>query len=311
MPLGHKIDVREVTIGSSVYFARGVMVLRHSRAKVVRPEGWAGAAVAPTHSTTDKSSGGRPPLLSFLRNVKKSDFTDIAHDIRRRKFAKVVASLHPSCHQCSNRTALDRYPAIFAAAAAAAADAQRILSFGCSTGEECVTLQKYFPQAEITGADINLLNLWEAWRRHRHDGIRFVYASDRALSSRGLFDMICCLTVLRDTRLDDELSIRELYPFERFDERVRFLHSLLRPEGLLVFYGNMYRFRDTSVAQDYEMIPLTHTPVGKNITFARDGRNDGAEYLDVLFRKRLVTPRAVPHQARAADHFGQLGFSLS
>jgi hypothetical protein len=94
--------------------------------------------------------------------------------------------------------------------------------------------------------------------------------------------------VLRDSRLDNDSSISETYPFERFNERVRFLHSLLRPGGLLVFYGNMYRFRDTSVAHDYEVIPLTHTPVGENITFARDGRNDGAQYLDVLFRKKAT-----------------------
>jgi hypothetical protein len=42
------------------------------------------------------------------------------------------------------------------------------------------------------------------------------------------------------------------------------------------------------VARDYEVIPLTHTPVGENITFARDGRNDGVQYLDALFRKKAV-----------------------
>jgi SAM-dependent methyltransferase len=262
------------------------MVLRSSRAGVVRPEGWARPLDSPTYGKS-----GKQLSLSFPEKAKKSTLASIACDIRRGPFAELVASLLPGCHQCSNMTALDRYPEIFAAAAAAA-DARRILSFGCSTGEECVTLRRYFPLAEIIGTDINPLNLWEARRRHRSDGIRFVYASDRALSSRGLFDAICCLTVLRDTRLDDEPSIRDVYPFERFNERVRFLHSLLRPAGLLVFYGNMYRFRDSSVAQDYEMIPLTHTPVGKNITFARSGRNDGAEYLDVLFRKRVVTTRS-------------------
>jgi ubiquinone/menaquinone biosynthesis C-methylase UbiE len=160
------------------------------------------------------------------------------------------------------------------------------LSFGCSTGEECASLKKYFPQAEIVGTDINRLNLWRARRRHGGNGIDFIHASDEALASQAPFDAIFCLTVLRDTRLDKEPSIREAYPFERFDERVRFLDSLLRPGGLLVFYGNMYRFRDTSVAQDYEIVPLAHTPVGKNITFARDGTNDGVQYLDALFRKK-------------------------
>jgi hypothetical protein len=48
----------------------------------------------------------------------------------------------------------------------------------------------------------------------------------------------------------------------------------------------MYRFGDTSVAEQYENVPLFHAPVGRNITFARDGKNDGSQYLDVLFRKR-------------------------
>jgi len=210
----------------------------------------------------------------------------------RRTLRRAKRSLLPGVHQGSNKTAFDRYPQIFSAAAAALPDARRILSFGCSTGEECATLQRYFPRAEIIGTDINPLIVWTARRRHVSDRIRFVHARDRVLSAHGLFDVIFCLTVLRDSRLDDQSSIRDTYPFERFDERVRFLHSLLRPAGLLVFYGNMYRFRDSTVAHGYEVIPFAHTPVGENITFARDGTNDGAQYLDVLFRKRAATSRS-------------------
>lgn len=204
----------------------------------------------------------------------------------RKTLRQKLPALLPGVHQLSNKTALDRYPEIFAGAAAALPNARRILSFGCSTGEECASLQAYFPKAEIVGTDINRLNLWRARRRHGSSGIDFVHAGDEALSSCGPFDAIFCLTVLRDTRLDKQPSIREAYPFDRFDERVRFLDSLLRPGGLLVFHGNMYRFRDTSVAKDYETIPLDHTPVGKNITFSRDGTNDGVQYLDALFRKK-------------------------
>jgi SAM-dependent methyltransferase len=208
--------------------------------------------------------------------------------IQRRVLRRAKRLLLPGIHQGSGKTGLDRYPEIFSGAAAALPDARRILSFGCSTGEECVSLKRYFPQAEIIGTDINPLSVWQARRRHASTRLSFVRARDRALSSRAPFDVIFCLTVLRDSRLDNDSSISEAYPFERFDERVRFLYSLLRPGGLLVFYGNMYRFRDTSVAHDYEVIPLTHTPVGENITFPRDGSNDGAQYLDVLFRKKAA-----------------------
>lgn len=203
----------------------------------------------------------------------------------RKALREKLPALLPGFHQLSNKTALDRYPEIFAGAAAAAPEARRILSFGCSTGEECASLRTYFPRAEIVGTDINRINLWRAGRRYGGNGVRFVHADDKALAALAPFDAIFCLTVLRDTRLDKATSIRESYPFDRFDERVRFLDSLLRPGGLLVFYGNMYRFRDSSVAKDYETVPLQHTPVGKNITFARDGSNDGLQYLDALFRK--------------------------
>jgi hypothetical protein len=150
----------------------------------------------------------------------------------------------------------------------------------------------YFPRAEIIGTDVNPLSLFKArWRCRSSQSINFLYANDPALKVSGPFDVICCLTVLRDTRLDAEASIREAYPFDRFDERVTLLDSLLEPGGLLVFYGNMYRFADTSVANEYETVPLLHRPVGANITFAYDGRNDGCQYLDVLFRKRQAKHR--------------------
>ena len=146
--------------------------------------------------------------------------------IGRLHFARLVASLHPGCHQGPNRTALDRYPEIFAAAAAAAPDAQRILSFGCSTGEECVTLARYFPNAQIVGTDINPVNLLKA-RKHRSERIGFVYASDRILTGFGGFDAVFCMTVLRTWK---RKRIAEFYPFDRFAERALFLESLCPAE---------------------------------------------------------------------------------
>ena len=72
----------------------------------------------------------------------------VLRNLRRGNYAKVVAALTPGSHQLVDWTAPNRYPEIFAAAAAAA---RRILSFGCSTGEECVSLAEYFPKAEIIG----------------------------------------------------------------------------------------------------------------------------------------------------------------
>jgi chemotaxis methyl-accepting protein methylase len=51
-------------------------------------------------------------------------------------------------HQSTPFTAEDRYPELMRLAGRLRPDAKRILSFGCSTGEELVTLRRYFPSAE-------------------------------------------------------------------------------------------------------------------------------------------------------------------
>lgn len=172
--------------------------------------------------------------------------------IKRGKFAKITQLLHPRLHQAPNRTALNRHPIVFTAAAAAAPDAKRILSFGCSTGEECVTLADYFPNSEIIGADLNPLVLLKA-RKHRSDKIRFVYASDRRLKRFGGFDAVFCMSVLRTS---ERRRIYGRYPFEVFQERALFLETLVRPGGILVMHNTTYRFSDTAHRNAYDRIPV-------------------------------------------------------
>ena len=173
--------------------------------------------------------------------------------LKRGKLEKIAASLHPGCHQGPNKTALNRYPEIFAAAAATAPNAGRILSFGCSTGEECVSLASYFPKAEVIGADINPVIVLKAIKRHRSDRIRFIYASEFILKRYGGFDVVFCMAVLRNpemARLDGR------YPFDRFEERALFLESLVKPGGILVIHNSTYRFSDTAHRGRYEKIPV-------------------------------------------------------
>ena len=134
----------------------------------------------------------------------------VFRNLRRGNYAKVVAALTPGSHQLVDWTAPNRYPEIFAAAAAAAPDARRILSFGCSTGEECVSLAEYFPKAEITGAEINVLSLVKAWKK-RSDRIRFVYSSDRTLTRLAPFDVVFCM-------LTNRIGIFVSLPFDKLSK---------------------------------------------------------------------------------------------
>ena len=74
---------------------------------------------------------------------------------RSRVMLKVFHSR--GLHQRSTRTAMDRYPRIFSESRDYFGNQKKlkILSFGCSTGEEVMTLRRYFPNAVIVGAEIN------------------------------------------------------------------------------------------------------------------------------------------------------------
>jgi hypothetical protein len=60
-------------------------------------------------------------------------------------------------HQQVTFTASNRYPLLFQACAdyLASVKSPRILSFGCSTGEEVFSIGEYIPDAKIMGIDIN------------------------------------------------------------------------------------------------------------------------------------------------------------
>ena len=59
-------------------------------------------------------------------------------------------------NQKSHTTYYDRYPKILKEIKGIIPSPSQILSFGCSTGKECETLQElYFPNIKIIGLDIN------------------------------------------------------------------------------------------------------------------------------------------------------------
>lgn len=73
----------------------------------------------------------------------------------------LLNAFNKEVHQTTLYTSMDRYPGIFAACQSYFAGRKelRILSYGCATGEEVVTLRRYFPRAFITGAEINRRSL--------------------------------------------------------------------------------------------------------------------------------------------------------
>ena len=115
----------------------------------------------------------------------------------------------------------------------------KILSFGCSTGEEIVTLRSVFGDtAALYGCEIEPVSLQEAIETTGH--LATIFKSDRAaIRDHGPFDLINCASVLC---LNPPTDMQKLFPPEEFDELLTVLDSALRPGGLIALTNASYRF---------------------------------------------------------------------
>jgi Methyltransferase domain len=92
-------------------------------------------------------------------------------------------------HQRRNYTCENRYPALFAICSDYFKNREnvKILSFGCSTGEEVYSINSYLPQATIIGTDINPYNLRQCNKKQKRENIRFIHALSEEISTKQRF----------------------------------------------------------------------------------------------------------------------------
>ena len=179
-------------------------------------------------------------------------------------------------HQISNSTAMDRYPGIFSACRDyfGAKQNLKILSFGCSSGEEVLTLRKYFPSALITGSEINRHAL-SLCRKHKVDEkVTFVYSNATNIRKHAPYDAVFCMAVLQRSpnRVKNEniRSLKEIYPFEQFDRQISEFDRYLSERGLLVVQHAQYLFREASVSGNYQPIRSDEQEIDYNPKFDRN-----------------------------------------
>lgn len=193
-------------------------------------------------------------------------------------------------------TSCDRHPEIFSRMREYLrhCPAPRILSFGCSTGEEVFSLRNYFPQAGIVGIDINPRNVAVCRRelaRKPDARIRFVQAASADAEAEASYDAVFCLSVLRHGQLGESRAdaCDHLIRFADFDRTVAGLARCLKPGGYLVILGSNFRFCDTAAACAFDTeysigtsSPRADTPLyGSDNKLLRD-----TIYNDVIFIKR-------------------------
>jgi SAM-dependent methyltransferase len=233
------------------------------------------------------------PNLITLKGVARKGrnaLWDVGNSLYRRVRRPVPGEFQPYCF-----TRPDRYPWLFGFAATRIGSRPnlRILSFGCSRGEEVFSLRRYFPAAAIKGIDINPRNIARCLARARAENptnLTFESAATTAGEPASSYDAIFCLAVLCNSELTTSGAQRcdPLFHFERFDRMVGDFARCLKPGGLLVLHTTNFRFCDTTVAPDFAVVyEADPQHLALEALFDRNNRlMSGERYRAVAFEKR-------------------------
>ncbi len=195
--------------------------------------------------------------------------------------------------QVSNWTAIGRHPEIFALLARLVRrynghEPARILSFGCSTGEEPYTLAtQYLADCEILAVDVDRAALALAKERHAHPRISYQLAELETLGARAPFQVVFAMSVFcrwpDSSELDD---ISALFPFHKFLLYASALAEMVAPGGYLVIYNANYDFADLPVMRRFEAVrDATVIDGGFVKRFAPSGRALDAVPRDCIYRR--------------------------
>ena len=197
-----------------------------------------------------------------------------------------------------NDTSADRYPKIFGfvQSALGATNEIRILSYGCSTGEEVFSLRSYFSHAVIKGIDINAGNIAVCRRRLKEKpdaAMSFECASSIEAEPATVYDAIFAMAVLRHGNLGLPGVTRcdHLIRFDEFARVVEDFRRCLKPGGLLVIRHSNFRLCDTPVGTAFDTVLRVKNAetTKKTPIFGPDNLlMPGVEYPDAVFRKTGV-----------------------
>jgi SAM-dependent methyltransferase len=225
------------------------------------------------------------PAPPSLRNIWRQGRFEVARRLRR----PVDGRFQPYAH-----TLPDRYPWLFdfAAAALEGVPSPRLLSFGCSKGDEVFSLRRRFPHAVIKGLDIdpgNIAVCAAKARAFQDDRLSFAVAANPRDEPASCYDAIFCLAVLchGDLTVTGAQQSEPLLHFRDFERTVAELAQCLKPGGLFFLHTTNFRFSDTAAAGAFEVV-LEARPeqMAPDVLFDREGRlKPGERYYPVGFRK--------------------------
>lgn len=201
-------------------------------------------------------------IVRLLYSIKNNIYTiyRLCTDKELRAIFYMKTFKSKQVHQTTPLTAMNRYPVIFSACKDYLKDKENIniLSYGCSTGEEVVTLREYFNNATIIGAEINSHSLEVCRSRNLDNKIKFIVSKESEISKYGKYDAVFCMAVLQrtpDTITSQGItSLKKIYPFEKFEKQIIELDRYVKKGGLLIIHFSQYYFEDTVVSKKYKAL---------------------------------------------------------
>jgi SAM-dependent methyltransferase len=204
-------------------------------------------------------------------------------------------------YQHRSITAPDRYPAIFEflQQQLAGIPQPRLLSFGCSTGEEVFSLRRYFPSAQIKGVDINPGNIAICRARLAREpaagALEFAVADSTANEPHETYHAVLCMAVFVRWQLKADREVTTSEPhlrFADFERAAAELAACVAPGGFLIVRHAMFRFEDTVASRSFECVLSLPTPNEFFPRFGPDNRRlPEIDREAVVFRKRPTPTR--------------------
>ena len=196
-------------------------------------------------------------MKNLKRRIKKTKLGIYYNELIRIYYSRKYNIPRNDILQLANTTKYNRHEDLFSLAQNSLGKEKkiRILSFGCSSGEECFSLGEYFPNAIIVGCDINKDVLDVAKMRNKNSRIEFVLSNNSNLLKYKYFDLVLANSVLIKQPMPGATdNISKLFPFNQFNEIIETLDNLINTNGLFIMRDANYRFEDTSVAFKYKCL---------------------------------------------------------
>lgn len=181
--------------------------------------------------------------------------------------------------QQSTATRINRYPRLFEIAASELEhiDEPRILSFGCSTGEEAISIYTRIPSARIIGVDINQRAIRIARKKAKRINLKFYHYRDKRWKAEGPYDCIFALAVFQKTihRDQSQAEVLKSFYFDKFEQMIGELNDHLKPGGILVLDHADYSFQDLAISRQYSISKQDEPITRKRPILSGENKKEG------------------------------------